>query len=339
MVDVERILKGYDMDRISVATIASHSAINILRGAKRAGLRTIAVARPGTAWFYRRLWFVEEVIEVDFEELENVADRLVRENSILVPHGSFVEYIGWRRALRFPVPILGNRHLLEWEADQRKKMKLLEHAGIPIPRHFESPEKVDRPVMVKFGGAKGGRGYFLARGREELLKRLKDLGWGGDAFIQEYVIGVPAYYHYFSSRVRGRVELFGADIRYESNVDGRVFDLAEPSFVVVGNIPIVMRESLLPRILSYGEQFVKAVEELVPPGLPGPFCLESIVKDDLSIVVFEFSGRIVAGTNTYMGVGSPYSILYFEDPIDMGERIGIEVKEASSLGKIHEVVT
>jgi len=71
----------------------------------------------------------------------------------------------------------------------------------------------------------------------------------------------------------------------------------------------------------------------------GPFCLESIVKDDLSIVVFEFSGRIVAGTNTYMGLGSPYSILYFEKPLDMGERIAIEIREAAETGRLSYIVT
>jgi 5-formaminoimidazole-4-carboxamide-1-(beta)-D-ribofuranosyl 5'-monophosphate synthetase len=237
-----------------------------------------------------------------------------------------------------PIPTFGNRYLLEWEASQSKKMKLLEYASIPIPKSFNDPSSVDRPVIVKLSGAKGGRGYFIAKDPRELMDKLSGVK-DDDYIIQEYIVGVPAYYHYFASRVYGRVELFGMDIRYESNVDGRTFNLAEPTFVVVGNLPIVLRESLLPTVQRYGEEFSRAVSELVPPGMIGPYSLESIIKDDLTIVVFEFSGRIVAGTNVYMGIGSQYSVLYFDRPMDMGERIAHELVRAAKSGKLHEVVT
>ena len=334
----ERITKNYDIEKLSVATIASHSALNILHGAKKFGLRTIAIAKRDVAWFYRTAWFVDEVWEVDaYNDLSHVARRLVENNAIFVPHGSFVEYVGPRNAVEFPVPMLGNRWLIEWEADQAKKMELLNRAGIPTPRVFNDPSEVDRPVIVKLYGAKGGKGYFVARDRNELIARLRSVS--EPYIVQEYVVGVPAYYHYFASPVYSRVELFGMDIRYESNVDGRVFGLAEPTFVVVGNLPLVLRESLLPTVVRYGENFAKAVAEVVPPGMIGPFSLESIITDEPRIVVFEFSGRIVAGTNVYMGVGSPYSILYFEKVMDMGERIALEIVEASRRGVLHKVLT
>lgn len=336
-VDVDKIIKNYDLDKVSVATIASHSALQILRGAKKHGFKTIGIAKPGYGWFYRQFNFIDEVWEVDFSEFERVVPRLVSNNAVLIPHGSYVEYVGWRRAISMEIPTFGNRYLLEWEADQRLKMKLLEHAGIPIPRLFDDPSSVDKPVIVKLYGAKGGRGYFIARNSKELMDKLQ--GIRSEYVIQEYVIGVPAYYHYFESRVYNRLEIFGVDIRYESNVDGRIPGLAEPTFTVVGNIPVVLRESLLPTVQRYGEQFVKAVDELVPPGMVGPFSLESIITDDLSIVVFEFSGRIVAGTNVYMGVGSPYSVLYFDNPMDMGERIAHELREGIRRGILDKLLT
>ncbi len=338
--NIENILKNYDPEKLSIATFASHSAINILRGAKIRGFKTIAISNFNTAWFYERLWFIDEIWITKPEDFDKLSPKLIKENAILIPHGSFIEYIGSENILRTQAPIFGNRYLLEWEADQEKKMLLLEKSGIPTPKIYRRIEEVNGPVIVKLSGAKGGRGYFIARNRDELLRKFKDSkDLGNKYIIQEYLIGVPAYYHYFSSKIKKRVEIFGMDIRYESNVDGRVFDLAEPTFVVVGNLPLVMRESLLPRIQEYGERLVKTVEELIPPGLPGPFCLESIVGDDLSIKVFEFSARIVAGTNVYMGIGSPYSIMYFEKPLDMGERIAIEILEASRLGKLHEILS
>lgn len=336
---IESLFKRYDLDKLAVATIASHTALQLLRGAKRRGFRTIAVARPGSAWFYKRFAFIDEVWEAEFKNFKLVAERLAAESAVLIPHGSYVEYVGWRQALEAPVLTLGVRQLIEIEADQHKKMALLRRAGIPIPRSFKAPEEVDAPVIVKLPGAKGGRGYFLARDREELAAKLKALAEGEQYIIQEYIFGVPAYYHYFASPIYGRVEIFGMDLRYESNVDGRTFGLAEPTFVVVGNLPLVLRESLLPVVAKYGEAFAEAVGEATGVSMRGPYSLESIIRDDASIVVFEFSGRIVAGTNVYLGVGSQYSALYFDEPMDMGERIAHELDEARKRGKLDELVS
>ena len=329
-------LKRYDLDKLTVATVASHTALQILRGAKRYGFRTIAVAR-GSADFYRQFSFIDEVWTADFSNFRHVAEKLVEKNALFIPHGSYVEYVGWRQALEAPVPTLGCRELLRWEADQYKKMELLAAAGIPIPKYYKRAEEAEGPVIVKLFGAKGGRGYFVARNREELAMRLRAVE--GDYIIQEYVFGVPAYYHYFASPVYNRVEVFGMDIRYETNVDGRTFGWVEPTFVVVGNLPVVLRESLLPVVHKYGVDFAKAAREKVGCELAGPYCLESIIRDDMAIVVFEFSGRIVAGTNVYMGVGSPYSVLYFDKPMDMGERIAHEIKEAAAKGALEKLFT
>ncbi|MGI0048402.1 MAG: DUF1297 domain-containing protein, partial [Nitrososphaera sp.] len=53
---------------------------------------------------------------------------------------------------------------------------------------------------------------------------------------------------------------------------------------------------------------------------------------------FEFSARIVAGTNLYLD-GSPYSGLLYDDPMSMGRRIAREVKIAIKKGKLGKVVT
>ncbi|MCX8202070.1 MAG: formate--phosphoribosylaminoimidazolecarboxamide ligase, partial [Candidatus Caldarchaeum sp.] len=305
--------------------------------AKKTGFATAALAFGDAASFYRRLEFVDEVFVTKAEEVEKLAPILQTRNAVFVPHGSFVEYCGPEKAEKFDVPFFGTRGLIRVEADQGKKMALLRDAGIPTPGEYESVEDAEPPVIVKRGGAKGGAGYFLAFTKNELIEKIKEVS--GPYLIQKYVVGVPVYVHYFSSPVFDRVELFGADIRYESNVDGRVFGLAEPSFVVVGNKPVVIRESLLPKLLSYGESFAEQVKKTLGTPMIGPFCLETIITDKLEIKVFEFSGRIVAGTNIYMGVGSPYSTIYFDSPIDMGHRISLEIKLAKEKGMLGKVIT
>ncbi len=72
---------------------------------------------------------------------------------------------------------------------------------------------------------------------------------------------------------------------------------------VIGNIPLVLRESLLMDVIEAGERVVKAAEKLMG-GLWGPFCLEGVYTEELEFVVFEISARIVAGT-THSSTGCP----------------------------------
>ncbi len=139
----------------------------------------------------------------------------------------------------------------------------------------------------------------------------------------------------------------GMDLRLEANVDGlarippRVLEELglEPSYVVVANIPVVARESLLARIIEYGERFNRAVKEETKAAIIGPYSLEGVVTEKLEYIVFEFSGRIVAGTNVYTGLGSPYAFLYWSEPMWMGRRIARELREAFEKRRLIDVVT
>jgi len=72
---------------------------------------------------------------------------------------------------------------------------------------------------------------------------------------------------------------------------------------------------------------VEASVEIAPPGIIGPFCLETVVTDDLKIYTFEISARIVAGTNVGIGI-SPYAYLKYGEIMWMGKRIAREIKQA-----------
>jgi len=84
---------------------------------------------------------------------------------------------------------------------------------------------------------------------------------------------------------------------------------------------------------------VKAVEELVPPGVIGPFTLQFMVTPELDLVVYDVAPRIGGGTNAYIGIGGQYSKLYFGRPISIGRRIAIEIKEAINNNMLDEVTT
>lgn len=331
-----------------ILTIGSHSSLQILHGAKKEGFQTALVTPEKRVKFYSQFNFIDKIHGYKNEDEAVSFINDFSQNGILIPHGSLVEYIGPERVNKISTKIFGNRNLFEWEANQKKKMSLLKNSKIKIPEQFENPEDVDRLVIVKLPGAKGGKGYFIARNKSEVKEGLNKLIEQkivkniDDVIIQEYVIGVPMYFQFFNSIMLNRLEIIGIDIRYETNIDGLrrlPSDIkVDPTLVVVGNIPAVARESLLPTVYEYGENFVNTVKELVPPGMIGPFCLESVVTDQGDIVVFEFSGRIVAGTNLYVN-GSPYSWLYWDEPMSAGRRIGREIKLASTSNKLDKVLT
>jgi 5-formaminoimidazole-4-carboxamide-1-(beta)-D-ribofuranosyl 5'-monophosphate synthetase len=346
---IESILEGYDKKKITIATIGSHSALQILKGAKDEGFKTLVITRKDQAMVYEQFRLGDEIMRIDdYKELldTGLQDKLIEKNVILIPHGSFVEYVGPKNIEDdIYIPLFGNRLVLEWESDRDKQRELLVKAGITMPKKFSTPDEIDRLVMVKFPGAKGGKGYFLAKNKQEFDMKMKKHERRGEQYsIQEYVIGTLMYPHYFHSPLEERTELLSMDIRYESNIDGltRIPSTilsgykVDPSYVVTGNIPIVARESLLPQVLTMGMNVVKTSKGLFPPGLIGPFCIESVCTKDQQLVVFEISARIVAGTNLYID-GSPYSKLLYDEPMSTGRRVGREIKNAIKQGRLSEI--
>nr|WP_321496820.1 formate--phosphoribosylaminoimidazolecarboxamide ligase [uncultured Methanolobus sp.] len=350
--EIMEIVENYDMDNLSIATVCSHSSLQIFYGARQEGFRTIGICVKEPPRFYDAFPLAkpDEFIVVDsYKEIPNIVDELRAKNAIIIPHGSFVEYMGGKAFAELAVPTFGNRAVLEWESDREMEREWLEGAGIEMPRSVK-PKDIDGPVMVKYHGAKGGRGFFIAKNYEEFQEHIDP----NEKFtIQEFIVGTRYYLHFFYSPLRengyklstGILEMLSMDRRVESNADeifrlGSPKELEEadiiPSYVVTGNVPLVARESLLPKIFNLGERVVERSLDLFG-GMIGPFCLETVVTDKLEIKVFEISARIVAGTNIYLS-GSPYSDL-IEPGLSTGKRIAQEIKIASSMGQLDKILS
>lgn len=208
----------------TIATLGSHSSLQILKGAKDEGFKTLCIAKKGSEKVYKSFGVADEIISVDhFKELFDLQDELVKRNTILIPHGSFIAYMKIEDFKNLKVMYFGNKDVLEWESARDLERKWLTDANIKIPRIFDKPETIDRPVIVKFYGAKGGMGYFLAKDTDDFYEKIAD-HINEKYVIQEYIIGVPAYFHYFYSLLNNELEIMSFDKRYESNVDsiGRI---------------------------------------------------------------------------------------------------------------------
>ncbi len=329
----------------SIATICSHSSLQIFHGARQEGLKTIGICLRGREKIYEvfPLAKPDEFVFVNsYSEIPE--SELVARDAILIPHGSFVEYTG-EKIDDLAVPVLGNRASLVWERSREKLFDWIYKAGLKTPKVFLDPRTIDRPAIVKFPGAKGGQGYLVVNSYEEYRQKVGEK----KAMVQEFLTGIRAYPHYFYSPLNkrgyrvssGTVELLGVDRRVESNADeiGRAIFAgahAKMSFTVVANEPMVLRESLLPEYMETGKKVVEAADKLFG-GIPGPFCVETIITDNMEIYVFEISARIVAGTNIFSD-SSPYSVFVYKKPMSMGRRIALEIRNAVKMKKLDEIV-
>ena len=340
---------------VSIATLGSHCALQVLKGAKDEGFKTVLLCEKKREHLYRRFKFIDEIFLMDsfLDLLEKNCESMLQENnSILIPHGTLVSQMSSEQIESIKTPVFGNKYILRWESDRALKEQLMKEAKLNVPKSIPNSKQINSLVIAKRHGAAGGKGYFLASSEEEYNKKRDKLVKQGlisgdnDLYIQEYSSGVLAYLQFFYSPLKNELEFFGVDQRHESDIDGLARIPAEnqlatdktSSFNVIANSPLVLRESLLDDVYKMGENFVEASAKLVPPGMNGPFCIEGVYDDEAHFHTFEFSARIVAGTNIFI-TGSPYTALIYDEPMSMGRRIAREIKQAETENKLKNIIT
>ena len=360
--EIHKILKKYDPSKIKIATLCSHSALQIFHGAKAEGFKTVGICLASKKQAYDAfpLGKPDEYIVLDgYKDIlgSTIQKKLIRGNTIVIPHGSFVEYVGPENLENdFFVPMFGNRTTLEWERDRDKQRQWLIGSGLKMPDKY-TPEEINKKVFVKFNGARGGKGFFVVNSKKEFDEKLKKSITDGtisekdaaDVIVQEFITGVRYYPHYFYSVFEhegmragaGRVELLGIDKRIEI-IDESYRGLPVVSddffdYTVTGNQPVVIRESLLSELIGFGAKVVDNSVKLFAPGIIGPFCLEMLFHPKTGFTTFEISARIVAGTNLYPN-GSPYSAYLFGEPMSTGRRMAREIKEGIKRKELEKII-
>ncbi|HYA54547.1 MAG TPA: formate--phosphoribosylaminoimidazolecarboxamide ligase family protein [Thermoplasmata archaeon] len=295
-----------------------------------------------------------------------VQERLRATGVVLVPNRAFSSYVPLSAIEdEFRVPIVGSRMLLRIEerSERENYYTLLDRAGIRTPRKIASPEAIDRLAMVKLPHAtrRLERGFFTVTSPEEYRTKVErlvargtvDPADLGTARIEEYVLGPVFNFNFFFSPLAPRaegLELLGVDERRESNLDGLVrlpaaqqLELNDsdriPEYLVVGHGTLTVRESILEEVFRMGEKFVDAAQEAYPPGIIGPFCLQTCIDRGGHPVVFDVAARIGGGTNVHLALGHPYGNALYRTPMSSGRRVALEVRRASEQGRLAEIVT
>jgi len=327
--EIQSIVSKYDAKNITIGVLGSHSAEEVGISAKSLGFKTLVVCQKGREELYAKYnrHLFDHVIMVDkFSDIvrDEVQEKMRSLSTIFIPNRSFSVYVGYDNIENnLMVPIYGNRMILRAEErnEERNQYWLLEKAGIKTPRKFNSPEEIDRLVIVKVQQKKKPleRAFFYASSPEEYCRRAEELVRKdviskeglGKARIEEYVLGQK-----FNANFQGWVlkdvfddfDLLGFDDRKQTNLHGILGLPARDQMSLdtpvkneeVGHYGLTMRESLKPLVYRAAERFRRICEKEYPPGVVGLFALQGAIAYDsedpeqkrLEFYVFDVSPRI-----------------------------------------------
>jgi len=363
----------FNKKNITIATLGSHSALDVCRGGKDEGFKTLVICQRGREETYDRYYktdgnrgCVDECIVLNkFSDIlsDESQKELLKRNVVFIPNRSFEVYINDYDAIekKFDVPMFGNKKLLRIEERgfEPNQYDLLESAHIRIPKIFKDPKEIDRVCFVKVSEKARGfeRAFFLTDSyddyKKQVDKKLKDGIFTEEqiknAVIEEFIAGVQVNFNFFYSPILDRLELLGTDTRRQTNFEGiiktpatyqdEILKRISVRYEEAGHIAVTVLESMLEQVFEMGERFVSASKKFVKPGVVGPFALQSIItpgppKKD--IVVIDVSPRMPGSPGI---AATPYSKYLFGDNVSVGRRVAMEIKEAIELNKMDEIIS
>lgn len=358
--EIKKIVNDYSDVRIGV--LGSHSALEIMDGAKDEELSTVVYCQKGREGPYKRFGRIADEIIVlkKFKDMVSAQNqKILRDtNTIIIPHRALTAYLGYKSIENsFKVPIFGNRALFQAEERSYRKNQyyLLEKARIKHPRLFKNPKNINKPAIVKVQEKKRKleRAFFTVSSykdykekSEEKIKQgmisRKDLE---EASIEELSVGTYMNFTYFHTPISYNVDFIGIERRLQTNLYDfnslpakQQLDLnIDLQNIEVGHTPATVRESLLEKVISMGDKFVKAVKREYPPGIIGPFSLQSVITKDLELVVYDVSLRVPG--NPIVATTTPYTKYQYGATFGVGRRIAMEIKRAQQEDRLDEIVT
>lgn len=369
--DIKKILENYDKKNITIGVLGGHSALDVCRGAKKLGFKTVAVCQKGREKTYSKYYksrdgkgIIDEIILVDnFKDIvkKDVVEKLQKLNTVFIHNRYFWVYCNYDEIENdFSVPIFGTRDMVKLEERDIPKNQyyLLKKAGIKMPKIFNDSKKIDRLCIVKVAEAARGyeRAFFFANNyneyekkSEELLdKRIITRNALDKAVIEEYIVGAHINFNFFYSALTDELELMGTDTRRQTNLDGllrlpaeqqlEVLKYLKVKYIETGHITVTTKESILEKAFDIGERFVAATKK-EHKLIIGPFALQGAVAAEEGreeIVIFDVSMRIPGSPGTEF---TPYSGYLHGNSISYGERIAMEIRKAVEEDKLDKICT
>lgn len=367
MTSIAKTLKSYDPKNLHIGTLGGHSALDIASGAKQQGFKTVAVCQKGRHKTYTKYYknLFDQIILVDkFSQLTNksTVNKLQNLNTIFIQSRYFWVYCKYQKIeSSFPIPIFGTRGLVKREERDMPKNQyyLMDKAGIRYPKIFPDPASINRLSIVKVAEANRSyeRAFFFAINEKDFHTKANQLLNQKNitrkalkqAVIEEFIVGAQVNFNFFYSPITKSIELMGTDTRRQTNIDGllrlpateqvKVLKYLKPQYIETGHQAVTVKESLLEKAFTLAEKLVKTVKKIHPPGIIGPFALQSAVtpgppKED--IVTFDLSLRTPGSPGI---TATPYTTYLHQKPVSYGERIAMELNLALQTGTLDKILT
>ena len=158
--------------------------------------------------------------------------------------------------------------------------------------------------------------------------------------IEEFVVGTYFNFNFFSSPLTPETEFLGIERRLQTNLNDLnalpakqqlEFD-TEVKHIEIGHTPASIRESMLEKYLNLVINLLMLLNEY-PPGIIGPFSLQSIVTPELEIVVYDVSLRVPG--NPIMATTSPYTKYSYGQTFGIGGGLQWKLRSNSLKQTIH----
>jgi len=358
--EITKIVNNYSDIRLGV--LGSHSALEIMDGAKDEGLQTVVLCQKGRELPYKRFGRIaDEIIVLNkFKDIVStkLQNRLRETNTVIVPHRSLTAYLGYKTIENsFKVPIFGNRALFQAEERSHKKNQyyLLKKARIKYPKITSNPKNINKLSIVKVQEKKRKleRAFFTVtsyadykkKSEEKIKKGIISRNDLDNASIEELSVGTYMNFNYFYTPISDVVDFIGIERRLQTNLHDfnalpakQQLDLnIDLQNIEVGHTPASIRESLLEKVITMGDKFVQAVKKEYPPGIIGPFSLQSVITKDLDFIVYDVSLRVPG--NPIVATTSPYTKYQYGITFGVGRRIAMEIRKAQDEDRLDEVVT
>lgn len=358
--EIKKIVNGYSDVKIGV--MGSHSALEVMDGAKDENFQTLVYCQKGREGPYQRFGRIaDEIIILNkFKDMASAKNQKAMRDSnvIIVPHRSLTVYLGYKTLENsFKVPIFGNRKLFQAEERTAKRNQyfLLEKARIKFPKLFKDPKNINKPCIVKVQELKRPleRAFFTVSSYKDYKEKSEDKIKQGlisrkdleKASIEELAIGTYMNFNFFHTPISKQVDFIGIERRLQTNIHDynalpakQQLDInIDLQNIEVGHTPASIRESLLEKVIKMGDKFVAAVKKEYAPGIIGPFSLQSVITKDLELVVYDVSLRVPG--NPIVATTSPYTKYQYGKTFGIGKRIAMEIRQAQEEDRLDEIVT
>src|ERR671938_1658158 len=93
------VTNQYDLNNITIGTLGSHSALEIMDGAKDESIKTVCICQKGRELPYQRFKrLTDKIIVLDkFADIMNKENQqnLRQLNTIMIAHRAFTAYLGY----------------------------------------------------------------------------------------------------------------------------------------------------------------------------------------------------------------------------------------------------